>query len=149
MKVLLIQDVKGLGRQGEIKNASNGYARNYLIPQGLARAATEGDTKNIAKQVEEIDTHNKELSGILENLKNKTKDNPVMVGIAVGKKGEIFNSIKASDIESALYLYDSAIPKHLEVEIKKPIKELGQHEVSLNLGGGLRSSFTIEVTPSI
>lgn len=148
MKVLLIQDVKGLGRRGEIRNASNGYARNYLIPQGLAKAATEGDNKNMVQQAQAIDAHNKELAHVLESLKNKTNDNPVIVSIAVGKRGEIFNSIKASDIESALHLYETAIPKHLEVEIKKPIKQLGRHEVSLNLGGGLRSNFTIEVVPS-
>ena len=148
MRILLLQDVKGLGRRGEIKNASNGYARNYLIPQGLARAATEGESENIAKQTQDKSVQVETLKQTLEELKKKTDNDPVMVLIEVGKKGEIFHSIKASDIEKSLKSYDSLIPTRFEIEIKKPIKEIGRHEVSLNLGGGVRNTFTIEIKPT-
>lgn len=148
MQILLLQDVKGLGRRGEVKNASNGYARNYLIPKGLAKAATYGEGLDVQKQTQEKSTKEAELKETLENLEKKTRENPVPVHIEVGKKGEIFHSIKVSDIQQALNLYDPAISKQGEVEIKKPIKEMGLHEVSLNLGGGVRGIFTIEVKAS-
>lgn len=148
MQVLLLQDIKGLGRRGEIKNVSNGYARNYLIPQGVAKVATQGESENIAKQVEEKSIRDMELKKMLENLRVQTQSNPVAVSIKVGKRGEIFNSIKTSDVEEALKLYNPVIAKQAEVEIKKPIKEIGLHEVSINLGGGVKNTFTIEVKPS-
>ncbi|MCR4260890.1 MAG: 50S ribosomal protein L9 [Candidatus Colwellbacteria bacterium] len=149
MHILLLQDVKGLGRRGEIKNASNGYARNYLIPQGLAKAATEGESENIIKQIQDKGDKVETLKQTLDELKKKTEQNPVIVLIEVGKKGEIFHSIKAPDIEKSLRTYDPSIPARFEVEIKKPIKEIGMHEVSLNLGGGVRGPFTIEIKPAI
>jgi len=149
MRILLLQDIKGLGRRGEVKNASNGYARNYLIPQGLAKAATDSESENVQKQTQAKNNEAEELKKILDDLKAKTDNHPVVVFIKVGKRGEIFNSIKPLDIEAALKLYDPIIPKHSEIEIKKPIKEMGLHEVSLNLGRGIRNTFTIEVKPSI
>ncbi len=147
MQILLLQDIKGLGRHGEIKNVSNGYARNYLIPKGLAKAVAEGESENIAKQIEEKNTRDMELKRMLEDLRMKTKDNPVIVPIKAGRGGEIFSSIKIPDIEKALEFHDPVIAKQAEVQIKKPIKEIGLHEVSVNLGGGVRNTFTIEVKP--
>src|SRR3989344_6336753 len=148
MQILLLQDVKGLGRRGEVKNASNGYARNYLIPKGLAKAATQWETENILKQTQEKTSKETELRKTLEDLRVRTEENPVPASIEVGRRGEIFHAITIPNVENSLKVYDPAIAKQGAVEIKKPIKEMGRHEVSLNLGGGVRGTFTIEVTPS-
>ena len=148
MQIFLLQDVKGLGKRGEVKNASDGYARNYLIPKGFAKAATEGEKKSVTKQIEEKNVRGLELKKILENLRVQTEINPISIFIRVGKKGEIFSAVKTLDVKKALALYTPALTKQAEVEIKKPIKGIGRHEVSINLGGGVRDTFTIEVNPS-
>ena len=114
----------------------------------MAKAATEGESENIVKQTQNKTVQAEALKQTLEELKKKTDDKPVLVLIEVGKKGEIFHSIRASDIEKSLKSYDSLIPTPFEIEIKKPIKEIGRHEVSLNLGGGVRNTFTIEIKPT-
>ena len=148
MQVLLLEDVKGLGRRGEVKNASNGYARNYLIPRGLAKVATREESQNIKKQTQDKSIKDAELRKTLEDLRKRTEENPVPVLIEVGRRGEIFHSIKASDIQEAFKLYDPTIAGQGEVEIEKPIKEMGRHTVSLNLGRGVKDTFTIEIKPS-
>ncbi|KKU19092.1 50S ribosomal protein L9 [Candidatus Gottesmanbacteria bacterium RIFCSPLOWO2_01_FULL_48_11] len=147
MQILLLEDVKGLGRRGEVKNASNGYARNYLIPKGLAKAATRKESQSVEKQTQEKSAKDTELRKTLEDLRKRTEENPVPVLIEVGKRGEIFHSVKASDIQEAFKLYDPTIAGQGEVEIKKPIKGMGRHTISLNLGGGVRDTFTIEIKP--
>lgn len=148
MKVFLLQDVKGLGRKGEIKNVSNGYARNYLIPEGLARASSAKEDQVIAKVAERKQSREAELKEMLEDLKGKTKEGPLPVPITLGKRGEIFESIKAPDILKALAAYNPRVADLAQIEIKKPIREMGLHEVSISLGGGVRDIFTIEIIPA-
>ena len=79
MQILLLEDVKGLGRRGEVKNASNGYARNYLIPKGLAKAATRKESQSVEKQTQEKSAKDTELRKTLEDLRKRTEENPVPV----------------------------------------------------------------------
>lgn len=148
MKVLLLQDVKGLGRKGEVKNASNGYARNYLIPQGFAKAATTGESEHVVQEAQKRQLRLEEQKEILSKLRNQTQTSPIPVPIEVGKRGEIFHALSLANIEEAVKEHLPNTIKHFSVEIKKPIKTIGSHEITLNLGGGVRDTLTIDVAPA-
>jgi len=146
MQILLLDNVKGLGSKGQVKNVSDGYARNFLIPHGLAKAATPGDLKEVVHTTERIQELVSKQKDLLEEIRKRSRANPVPVAVAVGEKGELFASIREPEILSALLEYDGRISKFdARIEIEKPIKQMGQHEVGISLGRGVRDTFTIEL----
>ncbi|MEX2054371.1 MAG: 50S ribosomal protein L9 [Candidatus Colwellbacteria bacterium] len=148
MQILLLQDIKGVGQKGQIKNVSIGYARNFLIPKGLAKLATSGDMDTVQQTSERVAQTTAKQKDLLNEVKKNTENKPVPVFTEVGKKGEMFASIREADILRALLNYEPRLTKlDARIEIEKPIKAMGKHEVSVSLGRGVRDNFTIEVEP--
>jgi large subunit ribosomal protein L9 len=136
MKVLLRKDVRGIGRRMEIREVSDGYARNYLIPRGLAEPATGAALalKQAALEGEALrDAHTR---GTKERLKRLTLRFP----IKASSKGDAFGSITDHDIERALEQEDLPGVKVLE---PKHLKALGEHLVILDLGSGARGEVKV------
>ncbi len=140
MKVIFLKDIKGVGKKFDVKNVSDGYARNFLFPQNLAKATTEEVIKNIENQKkaaikEEEETKN-ELIVLAKNLENKEFE----FKVKTGDKGEVFGSVTKNDIEKSI-----AVSGGIEIFLDKPIKKLGEHRVEVNLGKGVRVSLKIKV----
>ncbi len=140
MKVIFLKDIKGVGKKFDVKNVSDGYARNFLFPQNLAKATTEEVIKNIENQKkaalkEEEETKN-ELIVLAKNLENKEFE----FKVKTGDKGEVFGSVTKNDIEKSI-----AVSGGIEILLDKPIKKLGEHRVEVNLGKGVRVSLKIKV----
>ncbi len=140
MKVIFLKDIKGVGKKFDVKNVSDGYARNFLFPQNLAKATTEEVIKNIENQKkaalkEEEETKN-ELIVLAKNLENKEFE----FKVKTGDKGEVFGSVTKNDIEKSI-----AVSGGIEILLDKPIKKLGEHQVEVNLGKGVRVSLKIKV----
>ncbi|MFM2352935.1 MAG: ribosomal protein [Actinomycetota bacterium] len=144
-KLILTQDVTGLGAPGDVVEVKNGYARNYLIPQGLAVAWSRGGEKQVdsikaARAAREHATIEEAL-----DLKARLEANPVTLTVKAGAEGRLFGSVKTGDVADAVAAAGlGSIDKRL-LELVAPIKGLGTHEAILKLRDGVVATITISV----
>ena len=143
MKVLLIKDVKGLGKAGEIKNAKDGYARNYLIPKGFAKVATkevikEWEEEQARKKVE-LEKEIKELTELKEKLENEK----IVIKHKLGANGQLIGSVTNKEIAEVLkekgYEIDKKNIEH------KTIKAPGDYVVDVKLGHSIHAKINLIV----
>ena len=144
MKVLLIKDVYKLGRAGDVKKVANGFGRNFLIPQGLAVLATPGALKQVdhirAAAATQRTALNSEMSGVAEKLEGQTLTFPVKAGETGKLYGSITNQMLADAIKATLGFEIDR--RNIETE---PIRNLGEHEISIRLTMDLTPSMTVIV----
>lgn len=144
MKVLLIKDVKSLGKKGEIKEVKDGYGQNFLIGKGMAKLATPDVVANWKAEQERIE---KELKETLARLTKEEKE-LAATNIIIKKKLApvgIQGSVGKDDIAHAIKdQLDIEIDKKT-VELKKALKTVGQHKVSIKLGHGIHATVTVEI----
>lgn len=143
MKVILLQDIKSLGRKFDVKNVADGYARNFLLPRKLAIVAT-------LREVEELNREktllNEKRGKIIAELKEKArqiKDLTLKFKLKTGEKNEIFGSVTKKDIELALE--DKGF-QNIKIKLEKPLKTLGEQALEIDLGEGVRTSLKILIT---
>lgn len=144
MKVLLIKDVKALGKAGEVKEVKDGYGQNFLIAKGFAKAATtEVLRKYESDKKKEAENLRFELSN-LEKLKNELDSITLELKKPVGVNGALFGGVTKEDIAVAL-----KEQKNIELDKKSlecdTIKTLGIHTIGVKLGHAIHGSFKIEV----
>ena len=133
MKIILLQDIKSLGRRGDIKNVSDGYARNFLLPRNLVKLATAAAIQEMEKQRAKLTEQLEGLKTELENIEKTTAAEPLTFQIKVGEKGEIFGVVGAREVQEKLL---EKFPKlqSAGLEIKADhIKELGKQEIKIKL----------------
>ncbi|GGJ89718.1 50S ribosomal protein L9 [Lentibacillus kapialis] len=133
MKVIFKQDVKGKGKQDEVKNVSDGYARNYLLKNNLAEEATPGNMKALEarqkKQQQQAEEEKKEA----ELLKNELADSTVEISAKSGDGGRLFGSVTSKHIADVLKKdYGYKIDKR-KIELDNPIRALGYTDVPVKL----------------
>jgi len=144
MDVILLKDIPGLGKTGDIKEVLEGYARNYLIPKGLAAKSTKGRIKNIELRKNAIlvkETREKDVASKFAERLNETH---LVFKVKVGEENKLFGSITSSDIAEALKAKNFNIDKH-QIILKEPIKYLGTYEVIVKLGYGVSTPINISV----
>lgn len=133
MKVILLQDVKSLGKKGEIVNVSDGYARNYVLPKKIGVEATEPNLHELKvqkareeKQAAEKLAQARALAKQLETVKIEAK-------LKAGANGAVFGSVSSKEIaEAAKKQFNLDLDKK-KIEVAEPIKEFGMHEVPIRL----------------
>lgn len=149
MKVVLRKDVEKLGEAGSVQNVSGGYARNFLIPQGLAVYATEGELKvaahNQAVKDRKIERQEREL----QSLADKIQGQVLTFEARASESGQLFGSIGSADIAQQLSEKIGEEIDRRKVELSDPIRTLGEHSVSVHLVGKLRSTVTVTVAGDI
>ncbi len=140
MKVLLLQDVKKVGKKHEVKEVSDGYARNFLLSKKLAVIADAGAMKLKAG----TEAKEKELVERYQNFSKKLAKETLVFKVKSGTRGEVFGSVKAEQIQQALQEkgFDGAEP-----ELDKPIKSSGQHEVPIKFPRGITSKVLVVIEP--
>jgi len=149
MKVILLQDIKNIGGRGELKIVKDGYARNFLFPEGLAKQATETLAKTLVADKEKKETHIAELQTAMVKIINETSKSPLLLQVKVGEKGEIFDSVSSKNIKSELInRFPELKAEHLKIK-KDHLRELGSQSVEIDLGRGIDGTVTIEITPEI
>src|SRR6056297_633232 len=143
MKVVLKENIPGVGQKNEIKEVTDGYARNYLFPKKLATKAIESEVKK-AKQIqnkkeEKKSKRRKELKKLAEEITEKK----IKFEMKVGEKGQLFESIDKKDIVKKIKElgYEEVKEKHINLE--KPIENEGEYEINLNLGEDLKSTLKV------
>lgn len=133
MIVILIKDVKGVGKAGEVVKVSDGYARNLLLPKGLATEATEGNVRNLEKQkaIQEA-TRQKEL-GEAKELAEKIGQLRVTIVTKSGEGGRLFGSITTKDIADALNEQHKINIDKRKFVLENPIKHTGDFDVDIKI----------------
>jgi|YNPMSStandDraft_1061717.scaffolds.fasta_scaffold01858_13 large subunit ribosomal protein L9 len=144
MEVILLKDVPGLGRSGEIKEVPEGYARNYLIPKGLAVKSTKGRIKDIELRKSAIETKVLREKDSAMRLAERLKGTSLTFKVRVGEENKLFGSITSGDIAEELNKKGFNIDKH-QIVLKEPIKCLGTYEVTVKLGFGVSAPISVVV----
>lgn len=144
MKVILLQDVKGQGKKGEVVEVNEGYARNFLIKKGLAEAATAAKLNDISMKKAAADFHKAEEVAAMRALAAEIKDKSFTVKIKAGANGKVFGSVTGGDISSVLAAAGYAVDKK-KIVLPQPIKVLGSYDIDLKLMEGIVSRIKIEV----
>jgi len=144
MKVLLIKDVKSLGKKGEIKEVKDGYGRNFLIPKGMAKLATPEVVENWKAEQERIA---KELADEIERFtkeKEILEKNSVVIKKKLAPVG-IQGSVKKDDIAAAVKEELKITIDKKNIELKKAIKSTGMFDLDIKLGHGIHATLRVEV----
>lgn len=132
MKVILLQEVRGTGKAGDLANVSDGYARNMLIPRGLAVEATPQNIKQLEKKKEAQKKQFEEDKAAALELKKKLEEVTVEVRTKAGKDGKVFGSVTSKDIADALKEMGFDIDKK-KIQLDSPIKATGTTDVNVKL----------------
>lgn len=145
MKVVLLKDVPGVGKRGEIVNVAEGHARNYLIPRQLAEEATEGRLKEIrrnrdvkAKKAAKAEAEARKLAARFEGL-------VVQVRARCGEGGKLFGSVGNKDVAEALAAQTGIKLDRKKIELNDTIKALGVYPALARLHPGVQADFKVEV----
>ncbi len=145
MRVLLLKDVKGLGRAGEVKEAAGGYAQNYLFPNKLAQPVTEGTIKQVQHVKEAIASKQERRAAEAKNLAARLDGQMITFKARSGEGERLYGSITNADIAVALSKTIGQPVDRKLVEIPHPIKTLGQHRATVKVGPGLVANVLIFV----
>ncbi|SEB71581.1 LSU ribosomal protein L9P [Paramicrobacterium humi] len=144
-KVILTHEVTGLGAPGDVIEVKNGYARNYLVPQGFATPWTRGGEK----QVEQIKAARaaRELATLedAKSLKEALESTKVKLSVKAGAEGRLFGSVKPADIAAAVSEAGVGELDRRKIEIPTPIKTTGTHEASVRLREDVSATITLQV----
>lgn len=145
MKVILLQDVEGLGKKYEVKEVKSGHARNFLLPEKLAKAATKQALKWLAEQKEVIEKQAEEDLKKAQEVASKLDGSELTIMVKVGPEGQLFESINSQKIVEKLKEMGFEIKKS-QVKLENPIKDTGEFPVSINLDHNLEVEIKVIVT---
>jgi large subunit ribosomal protein L9 len=148
MKLILTQEVPGLGSPGEAVEVKDGYGRNYLIPRGFAIAWTKGGQKQIdaiqrarsAREISNLDT--------AREIKAKLEATPVQLTAKAGASGRLFGAVTPSDIVNAVSKAGGPAVDKRRIEVGNPIKTVGLHTVTVRLHPEIAANVQLDVTPA-
>jgi len=132
MKVILKQDVESVGTVGDIVTVKNGYARNYLIPKGIALEATPGNLKRIEQEKKTLELQKNREKKAAEQEAAKLNNVSVTISVSVGEEDKLFGSVTSQDIADALKEKGFEIDKR-KIILDEPIKVLGIYSVPIKL----------------
>lgn len=145
MKVILLQDVKGLGKKGAMVEVAEGYGRNFLVPRGLAAAASEGAVKNLAHEKERERAKAERLRQEAQELGKRLAGLKVVIPARVGDAGRLFGSVTSKDVAEALQRAAGVTVDKRKIEMKDAVKTLGEHQVAVKLHPDVTAQVTVEV----
>ena len=145
MKVVLREDVDHLGFKGEILEVADGYARNFLVPRGLAMRASKGSVAQAASMRRNRDARDRREREAAEGVATQLRGKRVEVKARAGEAGKLFGSVTAADLADAIHAQLGVDVDRRRVQLEEPIKELGDVEVAVRLHAVVDASVTIAV----
>ena len=144
MKVVLLKDVKGSGKKGDIVNVADGYAKNFLIKNNLAKPATS-EAVNANQGQKKADAYHKEQERLLAvDLGEKIKDTEIVLRVVCGENGKTFGSITAKEIADALSKQQIEIDKR-KIVLKDSIKNIGSYTIDIKLHPTVTAKLKVKV----
>ncbi len=145
MKIILLHDVPKIGKRGEIKEVSDGYAHNFLLRKGLAEIATAQVQTQIAKSLKEKSAKKENLKSKYEKLKVDLEKRTFTIAVKVGEQGQIFAGVHEKDVIEAInQKLKVKLEKH-QIGFHSVIKTLGTHQVKIKLGQGVYAITKINI----
>ncbi|NLC65307.1 MAG: 50S ribosomal protein L9 [Clostridium sp.] len=142
MKVILLKDVKNLGKKGDVVEASDGYARNYLVPRGIAEEATAKNVNIVKRKKASIRQERLEETEAAQEIATKIRNKELKIGVKVGENGRLFGAVTNKDVAELINK-----EYNLDIDRKKismdPIKQEGTYTVKVRLYPGITSNVKI------
>lgn len=144
MKVILADDVRGLGHRGDTVSVKPGYARNYLFPQGFAYQASMANVRRLGEEKKKYDEKMLREKGVAEEVSRKVEGLAVTIAKKAGEEGHLYGSVTASEIADALSEKGVEVDRR-RIELAEPIRRLGSHTVHVRLHRDVVATLTVEV----
>ena len=144
MEVILRQAVESLGKPGDVVKVSNGYARNYLLPHGVAFEATPGNLKRIQQERERLEAAENERREAAQGLATKLEQVQLTFSARVGEEGKLFGSVTSADVAQQLESQGFHIEKR-QIDLHEPIKALGVYRVPIRLHADVKPEIRVWV----
>ena len=147
MKVILLKDVRNMGKRDEIITVSDGYARNFLFPQKLAAEATPGALKEIARKRAAQDAREAEQRAEAQAKAELLKNKIITLEVKCGEKGRLYGSVTAAEVAEALEKQHGIQADKRKLDIGDPIREVGVREITVWLYSGITTKMKLNVVP--
>jgi len=147
VKVILLQDVEGLGKAGEAKDVAPGYARNFLFPRKVATEANSGQLKQLQETQSRKEKQQQKRMSDAAGLAERLSAIPLTFKVRVGEQHRLYGSVTAKDIADALqFQAKTEIDRHW-VQLEEPIRSVGTFDVPLRLGQNVHGTIKVTVQP--
>jgi large subunit ribosomal protein L9 len=146
MKVILADDVRGLGHRGDTVTVKDGFARNYLFPQGFAYEASVANTRRLTEEKRKYDEKTLKEKDVAEQVASKVAGLSIVLHKKAGEEDVLYGSVTPSDIADPLAQKGIEVDRR-KIELAEPIKRLGQHVVHVRFHRDVISELTIDVQP--
>ena len=147
MKVVLLKDVKNMGKRDDILNVSDGYARNFLFPQKLAAEATPGTLKEIERKRAAQDAREAEMKAEAMAKAELLKNKVIVLQVKCGEKGRLYGSVTSAEVAEALEKQHGIKADKRKIDIGDPIREIGLREISVWLYTGITTKMRLDIQP--
>jgi large subunit ribosomal protein L9 len=145
MEVILRQAVEKLGQPGDVVKVSPGFARNFLLPRGIAYAATAGNLKRIAQEKARLQAAEDERRGGAQTIATRLENVSLTFSARVGEEGKLFGSVTASDITEQLHAQGFDMIEKRQIDLHEPIKSLGVYRVPVRLHADVKPEIKVWV----
>ncbi|MCS6857776.1 MAG: 50S ribosomal protein L9 [Deltaproteobacteria bacterium] len=147
VQVILQENIEKLGQSGDVVRVRPGYARNYLVPRGLALLATKGNLARIEQQKQAALARANRLRSEAESLAKRIEEAVVEIPMPVGEGGRLFGSVGTKDIAEGLRRQGIDVDRK-KLVLSEPIKSLGEYEAQAKLGQGVVAKIKVRVVPA-
>lgn len=147
MRVIFLARVPGRGNKDDIKEIADGYARNFLIPRGLAAPATPEKIKALTERRNALAAKEADTAARLRAIAEELRSKPLQFSLKSDEHGSVFGSVTGENIEHALREKGLLAADRIDVDLEHPIKKFGEHEVRVRLHHGVEVSLRISVQP--
>jgi len=145
MEIILIQDVDNLGGKNELVKVKNGYARNFLIPRGMAIEASPSNRKQLGERLKQVKKKEDKMLAEINSVIAKLKEAPLKIGAKTGTSGKIFGSVTSLQLSRAIRDQKGYEIDRKKITIIGEVKELGTHKASVDFGNGQSTEVEFEV----
>ncbi len=147
MKVILLQEVPGLGKPGDVKTVANGYARNYLLPRQMVTAATPAALATLQERVAAEQRRQEKLRAELNELAERLSAVTLTFSVRVGGQNRLYGSVTNQNIAEALRETQGIIVDRRSIVLSEPLRSIGTFKVPVRLGPGVEPEITVELKP--
>jgi len=147
MKVILKHDVKGVGREGDVKEVKGGYARNFLFPTGKAMVADAGALKNWERHRTEREERDRSEREAAEATAERLRELKLEIAVKAGEKSRLFGSVTNREIADLIAKEGIEIDRHA-IHLREPIKTLGDFKADVHIMAGVDAQVTVSVIPA-
>jgi len=144
MQIILRDDMDNLGKSGEVVNVKPGYARNFLLPRGVAFEATEGNKKRIAQEKARLEAAESERRQTASEFAKVLEEVSITFAARVGEEGKLFGSVTAADIQQQLEAQGHKVERR-QIDLHEPIKALGVYRVPIKLHADVKPEIKVWV----